>query len=51
MLARWPAVDPKRPDWGARLGVWLAQRAREYFHLTVVLEDEAALMKDFEGTA
>ena len=44
-LARWPAVDPARPAWGAALGAWLNRRAREYFHLTVVLEDEASLAK------
>ena len=43
VLMVWPEVHATRPAWGHRLGAWVMRKAREYFHLTVVLEDEKAL--------
>ena len=43
VLMVWPEVHATRPAWGHRLGGWVMRKAREYFHLTVVLEDEKAL--------
>merc|ERR1712185_561988 len=42
VLMVWPEVHATRPAWGHRLGAWVMRKAREYFHLTVVLEDEKA---------
>ena len=51
VLSVWPEVHATRPKWGHRLGAWIMRRAREYFHLTVVLEDNDTLSKAMEKSA
>jgi hypothetical protein len=38
VLTQWPGIDTHKPAWGHAIGGWIMQRAREFFHLTVILE-------------